>query len=330
VFSSKEYCVKRICSTLLGATCLLLTATNAFAQSARARIAATPIRAEASVTSAMVAMLNEGDPIDVVEEQGSWYRVLVPGTQETPQVGYVQAQLVEIVDGDGSVPQRAAAPANRAAKTQGPQIPPTAMQIQQRELRAKAAAREQALKSQVDSLQATLDALQTGQTVSQSDDSGQMPQASAPGFQKREGVWFNAGFGLGMLSCLECDGWLNGFSGGLSAGKAVTDRLLIGVGTTGYHRSVVGIGFNAGSVVDARLRFYPIRSSSFFLTGGMGLGSISVADASEYGLSAVFGVGYDVKVTPKVSLTPFWNGTGVVTSSANASVGQVGLGITIR
>jgi len=294
-----------------------MAATSAFAQSARARIAQTPVRAEASVASATVATLNAGDPIDVVDAAGSWYRVLVPGTQETPLVGYVQAQLVDIVDDD--------APAAIVPKAQGPRIPPTALQIQQRELRAKAAAREQALKSEVNTLQAKLDALQTG--VAEDD---QMPQAAAPVPHQRQALWFSAGFGLGMLSCLECDGWLNGFSGGLSAGKAVSDRLLIGVGTAGYHRSVVGVGFNAGSVVDARLRFYPVRTSSFFLTGGMGLGSISVADASEYGLSAVFGVGYDVKVTPKVSLTPFWNGTGVVTSGANASVGQVGLGITIR
>jgi len=319
--------VKKIVSTLLAAACLILAADSAFAQNARVRIADTPVRAEASLTSTTVATLNAGDPVDVIDAEGSWYRVLVPGTQETPQVGYVLARLVEVVDGDGTVQPRAGAPANRFAKTQGSQIAPTAAEIQQREMRAKAAARQQALKSEVDALQAKLNALQSGQPATHE---ASVDTPRAPRDQKREGVWFNAGFGLGTLSCLECDGWLNGFSGGLSVGKTVSDRLLLGVGTTGYYKSVLGIGLGAGSVADARLRFYPVRTSGFFVTGGMGLGSISIADESEYGLSTVLGLGWDVRVASNVSLTPFWNGIGVVTSNANASVGQIGLGITIH
>jgi len=203
----------------------------------------------------------------------------------------------------------------------------TAAQIQQQH--AKAKAREQALKSEVDALQARLDALPNGQPIGQGETS-QVPQPAAPRLQTREGVWFNAGFGLGTLSCIECDGWLNGLSGGLSVGRTMSDRLLLGVGTTGFYRSVLGSGLSAGSVADARLRFYPVRTSGFFITGGMGLGSISIANESEYGLSTVLGLGWDVRVRRNLSLTPFWSGIGVVTSNANASVGQIGLGITVH
>jgi len=319
--------VKRIFSTLLGASCLVLAANSAFAQTARARIADTPIRAEANLTSATVATLREGDSVDVIDAQGSWYRVLVPGIQGKPQVGYVMARLIDIVEGDGSAQRSADAPANRAAVARGPQIPPTAAQIQQQH--AKATARQQALKSEVDALQARLDALQNGQPIGQGETS-QVPQPAAPRLQTREGVWFNAGFGLGTLSCIECDGWLNGLSGGLSVGRTMSDRLLLGVGTTGFYKSVLGIGLSAGSVADARLRFYPVRTSGFFITGGMGLGSVSIANEREYGLSTVLGLGWDVRVRRNLSLTPFWNGIGVVTSNANASVGQIGLGITVH
>jgi mRNA-degrading endonuclease toxin of MazEF toxin-antitoxin module len=175
-------------STLLGASCLILAATSAFAQSARARIAQTPVRAEASVTSATVATLNAGDPIDVVEANGSWYRVLVPGTQETPLVGYVQAQQVDIVDADAPAEPHETTPAAVVRKAQGPQIPPTALELQQRELRAKAAAREEALKSEVDAAQARLDALKSGEPTAPQEANQvpppaahRSPQRTAPG-----------------------------------------------------------------------------------------------------------------------------------------------------
>ena len=319
--------MKRMFSTLLGA-CLILAATSAFAQSARARIAQTPVRAEASVTSATVATLNAGDPIDVVEANGSWYRVLVPGTQETPLVGYVQAQQVDIVDADAPAEPHETAPAAVVRKAQGPRIPPTALELQQRELRAKAAAREEALKSEVDAAQARLDALKSGEPTAPQE-ATQVPQAAEHRSPQRQGAWFSAGFGVGMASCATCeDGSVNGFSGGLSAGKVINDRILLGVGTAGLFGS--GAAAYAGSVVDARLRFYPVRTSGFFVTGGVGLGSAKALDETRYGLSTVMGLGWDVPVGSNLSLTPFWNGIGVASWYDYAFAGQLGLGITIH
>ena len=316
--------MKRMFSTLLGASCLILAATNAYAQSARARITQTPVRSEASATSATVALLNAGDPIDVVETDGSWYRVLVPGTQETPLVGYVQAQQVDIVDADSPVEPHDGTPAVVAPKAQGPRIPPTGLEIQQRELRAKAAAREQALKSEIDAAQARLDALKNGEPTAPPN---QVPQPAAPRPQQRQGTWFNAGFGVGIASCAGCEDRI-GFSGGLSAGKTINDRVLLGVGTTGLFRS--GAAANAGSIVDARLRIYPVRTSRFFFTGGVGLGSAKQLDETRYGISTVMGLGWDIPVGSNVSLTPFWNGIGVGSWYDYAFASQLGLGITIR
>ncbi|MEQ1909374.1 MAG: hypothetical protein ABMA15_11155 [Vicinamibacterales bacterium] len=63
---------------------------------------------------------------------------------------------------------------------------------------------------------------------------------------------------------------------------------------------------------------------------GLGLGSISVDGESEVGVGSVLGLGWDIRVGRKVSLTPFWNGFAVATSSDDANVGQLGLGITVH
>jgi hypothetical protein len=150
----------------------------------------------------------------------------------------------------------------------------------------------------------------------------------------RSGFWFNAGFGYGALSCEECFGeYLDGFSGGLSAGGTVSERVLLGAGTTGWYRSVDGVWINAGTF-DFRVRFYPVRTSGFFLNGGIGLGSVSIGvgrtSISETGVGAMLGAGWDVRVGRNVSLTPFWNGSGISTGSATVGFGQLGLGITVH
>jgi hypothetical protein len=147
--------------------------------------------------------------------------------------------------------------------------------------------------------------------------------------QTREGFWFNAGLGFGSLGCDACAGREDGLSGGLSLGGRITDRLLLGVGTTGWAKEMAGELFTVGTL-DVRLRFYPVRTSGFFLTGGVGAGSISVGDESEIGLGVVLGVGWDIRVGRNVSLSPFYNGFAMRNSIADANVGQLGIGVTIH
>jgi hypothetical protein len=153
--------------------------------------------------------------------------------------------------------------------------------------------------------------------------------------QTRQGFWFNGGLGYGSLGCQNCFGErVNGFSGGLSAGATVSPRVLVGVGTSGWYRSEDGVSLSGGTI-DGRVRFYPVVTSGFFITGGMGLGHLSLGvqglgSDTEYGVGALFGLGWDIRVGRNVSLTPFYNGFAVQTSSADANVGQIGLGITIH
>jgi hypothetical protein len=147
--------------------------------------------------------------------------------------------------------------------------------------------------------------------------------------QTREGVWFNVGLGAGSLGREECSGRSNGLSGGLSVGGRINDKWLVGVGTTGFAKSVLGETLSVGTL-DARFRFYPVHSSGFFLTGGLGLGSLSFAGESEFGAGAILGLGWDIRVGRNVSLTPFYSGFAMKSSLANANVGQLGIGVTIH
>lgn len=159
--------------------------------------------------------------------------------------------------------------------------------------------------------------------------------ASAQRSQERAGFWFNAGLGYGSLSCKDCDGEREaGLSGGLSLGGTITPRFLLGVGTTGWTKSEDGATLTVGTL-DARMRFYPSVAGGFFLTAGLGVGSISadlagVGSDAETGYGAVVGVGYDFRIATNVSITPFLNGFAVSTSNADANVGQIGLGITVH
>ena len=116
---------------------------------------------------------------------------------------------------------------------------------------------------------------------------------------------------------------------GSIVGGTLSDRLLIGVGTTGFAKDVEGETLTVGTL-DARVRFYPSHTKGFFLNGGVGLGSFRYAGESELGLGVMLGVGWDIRVGSKVSLTPFWNGFAMSNSNVDANVGQLGIGVTIH
>ena len=112
-------------------------------------------------------------------------------------------------------------------------------------------------------------------------------------------------------------------------GTTITPRVLFGVGTTGWYRSEFGDTLTMGTL-DARFRFYPSATNGFFITLGLGLGHLSLDNFTEWGTGAVVGIGGDIRVGRKVSLTPFWNGFAMQSSNIDANVGQIGLGITIQ
>ena len=143
----------------------------------------------------------------------------------------------------------------------------------------------------------------------------------------RKGAWFSIGMGFGSLGCDGCDVRLNGLSGGLSVGSAITDRFMLGVGTTGYSRSIDGDLLTVGTV-DGRIRFYFTKAGGGHLNFGLGVGTLSYAGDTEVGLGLMLGLGWDFRIGKNVSITPFWNGFAMSNSSVDANVGQLGIGFT--
>jgi hypothetical protein len=152
--------------------------------------------------------------------------------------------------------------------------------------------------------------------------------------QDRHGFWFTGGLGYGSLGCDGCGTRFGGASGGIALGGTLSPKFLLGVGTTGYYRTDGPLTETLGTL-DARILFYPSRTGNFYLTTGLGLGSWTddysgFGSVSETGVGFVLGLGYDIRVGRSVSLTPFWNGVGISTSSTNANLGQLGLNIAIH
>ncbi len=152
--------------------------------------------------------------------------------------------------------------------------------------------------------------------------------------QLRHGFWFSGGLGYGSLGCQNCSGRTGALSGNISLGGTLSPKLLLGVSTNGWTKSDSGATLTVGTLT-AAVRFYPSATGGFFLTGGLGLGTVSAGvsgfgSASQTGVAALLGLGYDIPVGRSVSLTPYWNGFALSYSGGDANVGQIGLGITVH
>ena len=165
---------------------------------------------------------------------------------------------------------------------------------------------------------------------------GSLAIATAAQAQKaplRQGFWFSGGLGMGSLGSDGGTSRENGMTGDISLGGTLSQRWLLGVGTSGWSKSENG-GRLTVATLDARVRFYPSATGGFFLTGGVGGASVRASvggiSATESGAGGIFGLGYDYRVGRNTSVTPYWNGFAMKNSNTNANVGQIGLAITLH
>lgn len=180
---------------------------------------------------------------------------------------------------------------------------------------------------------------------------GVFGSAQAQRAQTREGFWIGFGFGYGSAS-LSCGSGCSfnssskggGGAGFLKLGGTLSPKVLLGGEVNGWVKDVSGTTEEVGNV-SAALYFYPAPASGFFLKGGAGFASYmlrnggSSVSASGFGLIA--GLGYDIRVGRKISLTPTGNlyfgsdgdlsdaGT-VLIPSVKHTVFDLGLGITFH
>ena len=149
--------------------------------------------------------------------------------------------------------------------------------------------------------------------------------------QERDGFWIGAGLGYGSLGIEELPSREDGLSGNLSLGGTISERFLLGVGTTGWTKEVDGVRFTFGTLA-LMARLYPDAEGGFFVNLGLGGGQVSVSygntTVSESGGGAILGLGYDARMGPAWSLTPYVNAIGYSIDGDQADVLQFGLGVT--
>jgi hypothetical protein len=148
---------------------------------------------------------------------------------------------------------------------------------------------------------------------------------------EREGFWISGGLGYGSLGLEGFSDREDGLSGNLSLGGTISQRFLLGGGTTGWTKEVDGIRVTFGTLA-VMTRLYPQADGGFFVNLGLGGGQIRLSEGStsisESGAGAIVGVGYDVRVGPSWSLSPYANGIGYSIDGERADVFQFGLGVT--
>lgn len=179
---------------------------------------------------------------------------------------------------------------------------------------------------------------------------GAAGRVQAQGAQAHQGFWI--GFGLGYGSAdISCDGCGSGDRQGgtvmsLAMGGTLNQQLLLGGELNGWGKW--GSAVDDGGLILGNTSFvayyYPGATSGFFIKGGVGLASYVSIDSSGTttsgnGFGGLVGVGYDIPLGAKTSLTPMadfrFGSIGTIKNdAASFPVGldqnliEVGLGLT--
>jgi len=153
--------------------------------------------------------------------------------------------------------------------------------------------------------------------------------------QTRQGLWIGGGMGYGSLG-LSCDGCGDvdregGLSGYAKVGGTLRQNILLGVEFNGWTKSELGATVTMGNMSGAAY-WYPMATQGLFIKAGAGYSILSVeddfGDANDSGLGVLAGVGYDVRVGRKLSITPVANWFRGGFDGGSANVLQLGVGVT--
>lgn len=131
--------------------------------------------------------------------------------------------------------------------------------------------------------------------------------------QRRDGFWigFGIGYGSANVSCDNCTtgSRIDGYTGFLRLGGSPSRNVLIGASLSGWTHRLRGVNESMGNIT-ASLFYYPVTTSGFFVTGGLGFAGYDISSSPEVngsGWGFTAGAGYDVRVGRKISLTPVVN-----------------------
>lgn len=165
----------------------------------------------------------------------------------------------------------------------------------------------------------------------------------------RDGYSLSLGLGGGSngLTCTGCATTReSGASGYLRVGKGMTPSLLMGLELNGWNKTENNVVGRTG-MLSAIAQYYPSMTNGLFLKSGLGMGRTTIDDRSvtpsnklqSTGFGYQFGMGYDMSIARRWSITPYVNylATAGVTAQLNgvtmnekldANYVQYGLGLS--
>lgn len=168
---------------------------------------------------------------------------------------------------------------------------------------------------------------------------------SASNVPERQGFGISFGIGGGSAGA-ECDFCTSdrttGLSGYLRLGGHLSQQVFLGFESNGWTNDEDGVTETLG-FYSAVVQWYPSVGNNFYLKGGLGLSAYAATDGVDditgTAPGMTLGMGYDIKVGQRFSLTPFVNAmfstkgelkyndesTGL---NVSANLVQLGLGLT--
>lgn len=133
----------------------------------------------------------------------------------------------------------------------------------------------------------------------------------------RSGFHFSIGAGGGAagITCEGCefnaDNALNGFSGVVRIGGAVSPHVVLGLEGMGWIRNDAPVERRIASA-SVTLLLYPSASAGFFLKGGVGYMRAVIENDAAWiasdGIAPQVGIGFDIPLGGGLALTPYVNG----------------------
>jgi hypothetical protein len=169
---------------------------------------------------------------------------------------------------------------------------------------------------------------------------------SHSGRERRQGFWLSAGLGVGGEAFDANDGlgWSDDHTGGVAAlklGGTVSPNLLLGAEVNGW-----GLRNYNNQDYDRTLanlmgiiQWYPSRTGGFWLRGGLGfahselnqyLAGGATLRTQDNGTALAVGLGYDLPVSRKVSITPNLDFTGQRFRDFDERIVSLGLAVTFH
>lgn len=152
---------------------------------------------------------------------------------------------------------------------------------------------------------------------------------------RRQGLYFSMGLG-GGVDLSNSDETAGGFAGYLRVAGTPSSMFLVGGEMKWMVREQLSSVWLTRGTMTGNVLFYPSPRLGFFLHGGAGLSWValystagsSVTDEWNTGFGSTIGVGYDIPITEKFSITPNLDFLYQLVSDTNGYVLMLTVGAT--